>query len=929
MVLKLEKGLKEMRSATSLKPAKIDKGSPLIPIERLIDLEAIVNFEREGRTASAYLSRKGGNYQFTFGWYAKGINPSRTIEKFTMVAESAADGLLDFPQNERLTLHYSSFAGCNGRVQELSSKGRKVASLCMQMIVIDEIAKVQELSARLQRNEHRLMIYCTHTFSPTDIKATDLIQNFLMKADKLYQKYVVKEDIPVDKDFQEMLNKAFSEGFLGWEAILKTRMEMDVTPMQSSHLWDEYNRRFGNIVDEDAIPPQTILFDEEGQIYEETDIDNAYADIHVSSYPFIDNKVIPQADRQGMKINDKLVGVAVFADKPYGWSDYRDQIRYLWKAVFSKMADVELFVQITPANAAVINESANLIMRQSETNTSTSKHTDVKAEGKAKKAKEAQESMIDGSLPFAVGMAWVVHRRTQSEIDSAMLKLSKSFRSPAVVNVEKEYAWKIWTQTLPFALEKLLSKPFDRRLTYLHKEIPPMMGLTKPYTLHSRGVELITDEGNAAFFLDLLKHFNMLAFGATRSGKSVFVGRVLTEARLCGLPVIIIDIPPSKAASTFSFWCEAMGGIYFDVNEESINIFRRPDVSHLSDEDAEQWLTEHRYFLQSVLMEMVPDAKSNPTIRSMLVIALDMFFKDEPILDRYKDAERDGFGSEAWQHIPTLATFLDFFKKHRTELIGENQDEQSKSGSSLIERSISALLTTQVGIAIGRPCTIDSDNELMVYALRGLSDSSGSDAAILAMAAYSAAIRTTLKYPQSVLFVDEFSVLLKYPAIGDLISRLVANAAKAGIRVFMAAQDPDTLSNSAFGPKILQNVGIRVIGRIEDVARESFERILRIPPELIAKNADEDFKLNAAELYSSWLIDTAGNRSYARYYSPRTLLGMLANNPHESAAREAYFQYFNGDLFKAIHAFSTALARSIQQDIPIQTPEEYDAANTS
>jgi hypothetical protein len=56
---------------------------------------------------------------------------------------------------------------------------------------------------------------------------------------------------------------------------------------------------------------------------------------------------------------------------------------------------------------------------------------------------------------------------------------------------------------------------------------------------------------------------------------------------------------------------------------------------------------------------------------------------------------------------------------------------------------------------------------------------------------------------------------------------------------------------------------------------------------------------------------------------------MLANNPNESAARQAYFKYFNGDLFKTIHAFSFALARSIQQDIPIQTPEEYAAANTS
>jgi hypothetical protein len=80
---------------------------------------------------------------------------------------------------------------------------------------------------------------------------------------------------------------------------------------------------------------------------------------------------------------------------------------------------------------------------------------------------------------------------------------------------------------------------------------------------------------------------------------------------------------------------------------------------------------------------------------------------------------------------------------------------------------------------IARPSTFDTDNKLLVFALRGLSD--GDDAAVLALAAYSAALRRTLSYPESIFFIDEFSILLEWPEISQLVARLTANGAKAGM----------------------------------------------------------------------------------------------------------------------------------------------------
>ena len=77
--------------------------------------------------------------------------------------------------------------------------------------------------------------------------------------------------------------------------------------------------------------------------------------------------------------------------------------------------------------------------------------------------------------------------------------------------------------------------------------------------------------------------------------------------------------------------------------------------------------------------------------------------------------------------------------------------------------------------------------------------------------------------------------------VGQGIGHRTANGAKAGIRVLLAAQDPNTLANSQSGPKIIQNISTRLIGRIQPVAQESFIEILKLAPDIIARNASKTF----------------------------------------------------------------------------------------
>ena len=55
------------------------------------------------------------------------------------------------------------------------------------------------------------------------------------------------------------------------------------------------------------------------------------------------------------------------------------------------------------------------------------------------------------------------------------------------------------------------------------------------------------------------------------------------------------------------------------------------------------------------------------------------------------------------------------------------------------------------------------------------------------------------------MFIDEAPILFEYPTISEMVARLCANGAKAGIKVIISAQDPDTIARSPSASKILQN----------------------------------------------------------------------------------------------------------------------------
>ena len=929
----------KQQSKTKLRRTHNGKESlKLIPIENEIPCETIVRFNLRDRTTAAYLLRKQGtkgeSLQFVFGFETKGVHTTLKPDQVETIFDAIENGLKDLPPQEKLTIHFGSFSSDAAEQRRLSELAVSCNQPSLQFLLLAEKQRMADLTRSGLRKPKFLRFYCTYTVDPESVHAADWIERSLAKLEALWNRVAGSAQMAHDLHYEAVFERAFVDGFIRWEQLLATKMNLIVQPMDEQALWSALWSRFNS----SAAPPlpQVMVYGKDG--IEET----SRSDIHLTSHLFPTQGTVPFADRAFVHVKNRYVAVMPFVDKPAGWANKEQELRYFWD-IFARDAvtDTECFCQITRANEALIRENMSRVTRQaisSQTLSADHNAVDVGASIRQNKAVDAQAALYEGALPIYVGVTFLVHRQTPEQLDSACRYLQNCFRRPAWIEREQEYAWRLWLQTLPTTWDKLLAKPFERRLIYLNGEVPAFMSLVQPCPVDQEGLELISDEGGVPIHLDLFQqHRNLAWFGTTRSGKSVQVAGTLLHGLARGLPVILMDFPPSDAASTFKDFTHHLGGAYFDIGREANNLFELPDLSQFSAQERDERLGDYKEFLASALMIMVfgsgepqttADRMLKQAIRSVILPAVDGFFRDEAILSRYQQAQVQGRGTQAWEATPTLVDFLTFFRTQGLAGLPQSvlEDASTQQAVNLIQRQLRFWIESRVGRAIARPSTFDTDAQLLVFALRGLSD--GDDAAVLALAAYSAALRRTLSYPESIFFIDEFSVLLEWEEIGQLVARLTANGAKAGIRVLLAAQDPNTLATSKAGPKIIQNISTRLIGRIQPVAQDSFIEILKLPPEVVARNASKTFYPSKEGLYSQWLLDESATQTFVRYYSPPILLAVVANNPHETAARQAFMDYYR-DPYQGLVAFAQEIAASLRESRPFRLPiSEPESAAT-
>jgi hypothetical protein len=880
------------------------------PVEDFFALTTMLRLELDSRCIGGYVLRKGeNNFKIQFGFECRGIHSALRDDQVDPIFDALESGLKDFPMGEHLTIHIESFTSDVERQQQLSELIKIAPSKELQFLLMGERARVKELTDQGIRKPKTLRLYASYTVEP-DVESGDYVEKLLGRGERLWKSFTGELEKLQFMRIERLLAQAYTDGFQRWEMLLSNKIGLDVRPMTDVELWEVVWRRF-NTSDPIEVP-QTLILGADG-LREEVQSE-------LSPVTLLMADSVPVADRQWVNVKGKYIGVLTFVDKPAGWLDKNAQMRYLWEILArDTIFDTEIVCQMSRANDAIVKTNMQRLTKQSITTAavaSKSGTVDVMAGLNLKKGVEAQEALYEGSLPFHTGVVFLVHRDTRAMLDDACRFLSSLFLRPAWVAPENEYPWLIWTQTFPICWERLLVKPFNRRQVYLSSEVPGLMPLIKPRAIDKTGLELIAAEGGTPLYIDFcIKHRNIGLFGTTRSGKSVIASGLLTQALAHGMPVVAMDYPKPDGTSTFTDYTEFMGerGAYFNVSKESSNLLEVPDLSDLSPDLQRDRFEDYKDFLVSALMTMVigssvsEDKALADMVRSILTLAIDAFYRDDQIRERYAQAFTNGFGSNAWKTMPTLHDFMGYCSYERLRMDGVSDD--IKTAMNRIKVRLNFWITSRIGKSISKPSTFRSDAQLLIFALANLNNDE--DAAILSLSAYSAALRRALASPASVFFIDESPILFEYDAISLLVARLCANGAKAGVRVILSAQDPDSIAKSPGGTKIFQNMTTQLVGRIQPTAVDSFVEILKYPKEVIVKNSTESFFPKKEGIYSQWLINDMGTFTQARFYPSYQLLAAVANNPDEQAGRTAALSRSSNKLL-ALNEFSKELVAKIR-----------------
>ena len=865
-----------------------EKPEVLFPLEGELDLVTHVDFECNGRQFGAYLLQiTERKYRLVFGFQCDGIHPNLPWERIDPIYNRLSAGFKDLPEGEVLTIHMKSFVDNTARMQELSRTVENCQSDVLKYIIMTEQKRLQTLTDKGMRKPKSLTLFTTFTFDPEADVKDDKIEAFGKGLYKIFTKFSGAEQIAQSREFTEFLVAGVNAFYL-WEQILTNKMGLGVRALSTQELWQDLWARVNSTP---APPvPQRIFFNGK------TATENIYRPLHPLSILIDEESSLPTADYRWVKVKNKFVGVMSMLDQPDEWNDKLDALTYLWnKLGEDSVYDLEHIAQITKVSQSISRKKLKDL-----TDEEVYKAEKAAAEGdinvganlNALEAIEAQEILHKGGVELSMSSTFLVHRHTVEELDRACDYLKSLFLYPAHLHREYTYTWWTWLQTFPVAWDMALSRPFSRESKVFTNYVAGTVSLALINTHDRGGFELISNDGGVPLYIDIINnHHHILWIATNRAGKSVAITGMLNGVLANNIPVTIIDCPPTQQASTFRDYARLLGGAFFDVGSECSNIFEVSDLSYLSPEDREDRRKDSQETLLEILQMLVTG--SNPDtfepmfrdlIRSLLTLVLSKFFAAREIQSRYIAAIKGGIGSDAWQKYPILEDFIGFCSPERVNI---TEPEQLKALSYIVTK-LRAWTQSRTGQAFCRPSTFKTDSQLFVMAIRGVANAE--DMAVLATVAYATAIRRAYNHPKSVLFLDEAAALLKFPTLALTIGKLLAIAAKAGIRVMLAAQEVHSIKTSAGGEQILANCDIKLVGRIQPEAVDAISEVMKIPLELLAPNLTAAYVPNRGWGYSNWLMLDGRSFTWARIYASSGTLAAVVNNVHEVERRQALLE---------------------------------------
>lgn len=899
-----------------------------MPFENEVDICSLVKIVKNDRQIAGLLlkSQNEQTYQVIFPFRLSGLHDILYSEEVSTASKNLEAGWREIPQGEKITL----YGGCHSRDRDRQSYLSKVSRNCelepISVLIRNEQRRIQQLKRNGNRSSWEQIAFCTWTVNDqgqsskrdTLGKIINRTQNL---GSRIWGQLSGNQRLRSEKFYTRLLLKAFESGFLRWEVLLNTKMNLQATPMTLEEIWQWLWERFNNTVAPDDLPQVLTLNETESGFYLSENINVPH---HIISLLIAGSKgrsACPEhrEDKDRILLNGKgkEVGVLSMFDLPQGWSSTRAQLRWIWDILSGGyVRDTEAWIELSLDNEFLIKDNLAKQAKQSKAAAQRAgkkgQGRDIGAEIKQSESFEAQARLYRGVKPIKAAVVFLVFRENREDLNNACSILANSFGAVRVVR-ERNVAWEIWLQTLPITLKWLLhsgSWASERRLTFDSDTVNGVLPLTVPRDIDRRGLEFVSHQGGKPVYLDLLHEDikRMLIVGESGSGKSVLGCRVALEALAHNIPVVGMDMSMG-GRSTFATFIKLLGdrGAYYDITTESSNLLEPPDLRHFDKVERERrkesWKESLRQALLAIAMGKINAPRLKQRVDSILIRMLDIYLRDPEIVKRYNKAFEQGWKSPAWQQIPTLKDLLRFCARERLNL--RNFEEIDRMAINQIHSQFQALLASRLGKAVGRPSTFSPEPAMKFFALSNLGNEN--DAYILAINAYAACMRNAIAHQKSLFIGDELSVLFHKEGFANMVGSLCATGRKEGIATCLIAQDYDSICQSSAGAQIMQNMSYKLSGRLTNVGVAAAQHFLQYPKAVISENATESFIPSRSSLYSAWLIESGGRFWRTRFYPGEMLLAAVANHHSERAARDRVLQQYpstqSGQL-RGLRAFS-------------------------
>ena len=762
--------------------------------------------------------------------------------------------------------------------------------LPLQYLLMCDEKKIKAQALKNKRQKREIFFFCTQSLSDTDVGELDLLEKPVYALQKLYQQLSGSVDLDPYNRYRNLLMQGFDSGFLPFESLLSERMALPVQAMSSDELWE-----YGWNIFNDMRPPKNpyclVLSDRRGVPQVEQEINGHLDPVSLMIRGTDGTPAKPKTSKKAVGVRNKLVAAVVAEEKPSQFNRAKDEFFYLWD-VLQHIPDVEFVFEMEPAGAKIANFMAQRFTKQSVVqvaDTAKKRDVDVRAGNRLNEGVDAQNRMYHGEVPLWASALCFIHRDTPEQLVEACSLLHNLFTQGEFVR-DEDIAPELWLRSQPFYSGKILKD--GRRQMMFSDEVASYMPLPLPYTGDSKGLELSTKEGNSPFFIDFVNKFRgIIAIAQSRGGKSVLAAAIYLHAIASGMNLIALDYPKPDGRTTCEDLVKFLGpeiADYYNVGEQSNNLFEGPNpykMSHLSDSEREQRIEGYRKFLVDSLTTMVMGMEETPTtkrVRTILSQCVHGFFENAQIMMRFEEAYTDGMGSDAWERIPTLRDFIPFVEDFQLDMDGGAEVIDSAKATIVLE--LRNWLLTPTGKSISTPSTVDTDAQFLVFALRDVSE--GIEAAVLALSAQSLAFRKASELADCLISIDESPIILKFPALAQTAGNWASNGLAAGIKLILLSQDPESIANSSVANQLVQNLTVRLIGKVTKEGADSLCKLFNYSPEVLQQNKSEIYSINAQDLSTSWMVDMDGHLTHTNLYCTPELLAAVMNNSGEKWLRQ-------------------------------------------